>query len=627
MPAKTLKMWLRYGFTLLMVLHESSLAPTLPDDWRDYVDVEMATADNDQSRYSSELFEGDILGLDFDDIQGQAAANAVDDSNLLWPNNTVPYEFTTQRSAAFRASEKKMIEEAMAIIMHLTGNCVNFVARTNETDFVKFQKSFQCSSNIGRIGQKQLIQLTSGCILHYGCIQHELMHTLGFYHEQSRLDRDDYVFINWNNIATEDKIQFEKRTGETYGLPYDYQSIMHYEMKAFAKDSNLPTVIPKVKGMKMGQNENLSPLDVARIHRRFKCNVPTGKQFAYARNACLSSTPTSSPASGNDIIDKDAKQTAIERPKSDVNCSASLQRMEQPQQCPLHCSSMRNSAARTGNHNLASEPFPQFSNWPMSPTQCALQFTPNCHALDYTNLTCTNAFTLDINCNLLETSFDIQRMTAAMSVPPLRAIRLMRSDGTLLAFSNYAAIRKQIIIFSLADCKSSRVTLKLLELQFINLLAFGLIRCYDLAIEAADFGLTNRLRQITIESSTISTLEKYTFTDLPALRLISLEYRMSRMDVFSERIREYLKKLHCSGDFQWFREWWDGNEEMLRKSDRGGVLSIGGWDNLPASEEEVNLPIDCDTNKFPTGWATTEYTQFTSTSTDTIIDFDDLLKA
>lgn len=35
----------------------------------------------------------------------------------------------------------------------------------------------------------------------YGDVQHEIMHALGFYHEVSRSDRDDHVFINFQNIA------------------------------------------------------------------------------------------------------------------------------------------------------------------------------------------------------------------------------------------------------------------------------------------------------------------------------------------------------------------------------------------------------------------------------------------
>lgn len=53
---------------------------------------------------------------------------------------------------------------------------------------------------MGRVGRgKQMISIDGSC-KHKGSVIHELMHTLGFYHEQSRADRDHYVEIHYDNI-------------------------------------------------------------------------------------------------------------------------------------------------------------------------------------------------------------------------------------------------------------------------------------------------------------------------------------------------------------------------------------------------------------------------------------------
>ena len=63
-----------------------------------------------------------------------------------------------------------------------------------------------------------------------GVIIHELAHVAGFWHEQSRPDRDKYINIIEDNIAPGLWYNFRKypHLEDSLKIPYDYASITHY---------------------------------------------------------------------------------------------------------------------------------------------------------------------------------------------------------------------------------------------------------------------------------------------------------------------------------------------------------------------------------------------------------------
>ena len=66
---------------------------------------------------------------------------------------------------------------------------------------------------MGRTGGKQILSLGLGCVGSNGdfmAVQHEFMHALGFVHEQSRPDRDDYVTVDFTNILAGNLYNKEK---------------------------------------------------------------------------------------------------------------------------------------------------------------------------------------------------------------------------------------------------------------------------------------------------------------------------------------------------------------------------------------------------------------------------------
>ncbi len=82
-----------------------------------------------------------------------------------------------------------------------------------------------------------------------GTIMHEMIHALGFHHEQSRANRDEYVEILLQNVQPGMEGNFRKLNKDqatAFGVAYNQQSIMHYGPKAFSKNMN-PTMKAKVR--------------------------------------------------------------------------------------------------------------------------------------------------------------------------------------------------------------------------------------------------------------------------------------------------------------------------------------------------------------------------------------------
>lgn len=62
----------------------------------------------------------------------------------------------------------------------------------------------RCFSSVGKQSSGQVLSLGPGCD-HKAIVEHELLHALGFYHMQSRQDRDDYVKI-WLDQVIDGKL-------------------------------------------------------------------------------------------------------------------------------------------------------------------------------------------------------------------------------------------------------------------------------------------------------------------------------------------------------------------------------------------------------------------------------------
>nr|XP_047139372.1 uncharacterized protein LOC101240329 isoform X3 [Hydra vulgaris] len=177
--------------------------------------------------------------------------------------------------------------------------CVKFVPHDNQNDYLSFVAKEGCFSEIGKVGGEQKISVGTECRWK-GTVSHLIMHSLGFLHETSRIDRNKAITVLENNMDSKFRSNFHTyNADQTLGLHYDYFSIMHYGAYAFSNNGQ-PTIrslFPNIGVDMLGQRDGFSELDIKRIKEAYKCDKGNTDSMPITTPISLTTPFLTTPAS------------------------------------------------------------------------------------------------------------------------------------------------------------------------------------------------------------------------------------------------------------------------------------------------------------------------------------------
>jgi len=214
----------------------------------------------------------------------------------LWITNgkadTIKYYIDPQISGA-----TKSISEAVAEYHKHT--CLRFAKYSTRPSgpHIFFTTGGGCSSPVGRSSRGNSIRIARGC-WRKGTIMHEIGHSIGLFHEQSRPDRDQYVTILLQNVKSSSRHNFNKLTTsriDSRGTSYDYDSMMHYGSRYFSTNGQLTIQTKNKKDQdRIGSRSGFSSTDIVQINKMYCQGVPSTLPPVTAPPNCKDNHPNCS---------------------------------------------------------------------------------------------------------------------------------------------------------------------------------------------------------------------------------------------------------------------------------------------------------------------------------------------
>ena len=220
------------------------------------------------------IYEGDIMipsnlattqevKMVYEKGETPPAGKSVGRTSGLWPNNTVYYSIESG------LDNKARVYDA---IKHWESNTnIKFVERSSQSNYIYFVTGSGCSSYIGMVGGRQNITLASACST--GNTIHEIGHAIGLWHEQSRVDRANYITIHYENIQSGREYNFQTYAeqgmdGDEFTSSLDFGSIMMYGPYSFSSNGK-PTITKKSGSTYSVQRSALSSGDKTGVNNLY----------------------------------------------------------------------------------------------------------------------------------------------------------------------------------------------------------------------------------------------------------------------------------------------------------------------------------------------------------------------